>query len=230
MIYWESLNYDMNRASRDFSELKVKSTSIEPIKASTEFLPLRDQLLNARDKVFEENELDYSNKLDYKFDLLYGLELYEILNEKIGFTNRVASSDDIWRYLSVCVIPDVVHARFGLTETRYFKTPRRVWLKTIWWYIHLSWQNSIEETYNILKHNTTDTIVQLVERPYDGYYVDLYRELMYQYHLIEDPSRNIFRRAMKLNTARLITTTPELVVGGIEQYVKDLLKDATNQG
>lgn len=226
MIIWESLNYDVNRALIDFNELKVKEKAVEPIKVIEEYESLREELLKARDKIFDKKGYDYSNKLDYTFDLLYGIKLYSILNELTGFTNRAATNDDVWRYLSIRVIPDIVHSRWGLNDARYFKTPRRIWLKTIWWYIHLSWQGTKQETYEILKDNTTDTIVQLVERPNIGYYVDLYRELMKQYSNIDDSSRKIFRRAMKLNTARLITTSPELIDGGIKQYVRELLNDA----
>lgn len=36
--------------------------------------------------------------------------------------------------------------------------------------------------------------------------------------------RMLFRRVFKLNTARLLTTSPELVEGGIEGYVNELFK------
>ena len=73
-----------------------------------------------------------------------------------------------------------------------------------------------------MKDNTTDTVVQLVERPGIGYHVEMYREIMYQYSFIQDSSREVFRRLLKLNTATILTTTPELVEGGIKKYVQDL--------
>ena len=108
----------------------------------------------------------------------------------------------------------------------FYQTSRRIWLKTIWWYIHLSWQNSIDETYKILIGNTTDTILQLVERPGLGYNVELFREIMKQYANYSDSSRNLFRTVLKLNTAKILTTSPELVDGGIEKYVDSLFKMA----
>ena len=66
--------------------------------------------------------------------------------------------------------------------------------------------------------------MQLVERPGIGYNVEMYRELMKQYNSYSDSSRQLFRRVLKLNTARLLTTSPELVEGGIPQYVEDLFK------
>lgn len=222
MIKWENILYDIGIATRDFNDLEVKTISIEPIKARTDFLPLRQELLEARDIVFEKLELDNSNKLDYNFDLAFGLKLYQIFNEDIGFTNRVASNDDVWRYLSICVIPDIVHSRWELNETHFYQMPRRIWLKTIWWYIHLSWKINEDETYDILKGNTTDTMLQLVERPGIGYYTEMYREIMLQYSSYDDSSRELFRRVLKLNTAKLLTTSPELVEGGIGKYVKNL--------
>lgn len=226
MINWENVIYDIGAATRDFNDLEVKSMSVEPVKARPDFLPLRQELLEARDLVFEKLGLDNSNKLDYSFDLSFGLKLYQILNENIGFTNRVASNDDVWRYLSVCVVPDIVHSRWGLNESHFYQMPRRIWLKTIWWYIHLSWRNEEAETYELLKENTTDTMLQLVERPGIGYYTEMYREIMLQYSYHEDSSRNLFRRVLKLNTAKILTTSPELVEGGIEKYVESLYNSA----
>ncbi|WP_413367299.1 hypothetical protein [Lysinibacillus sp. 3P01SB] len=224
MIRWENINYDIGAATRDFNKLEVKPQSIEPINPKEEFKPLRDQLIQARNLIFEEYNLDGANKLDYHFDLLFGLKLYQILNLEIDFSNRIAANDDVWRYLSICVIPDVVHSRWQLNEDHFYKIPRRIWLKTIWWYINLSWKGNESSTYNILKDNTTDTILQLVERPGIGYYQDLYRAIMDEYAKHEDSSRNLFRQILKLNTARLLTTSPELVDGGIKAYTADLFE------
>lgn len=224
VINWENINYDLNNAKRDFDKLQVLSKEIAPIDVPNEFKELRQKLLKARDDIFKEYQLDGVEKLDYKFDLLFGIRLFEILNENIKFYNRDAMNDDLWRYLSIKVIPDIVHSRWGFNEDHYFKTSRRIWLKTIWWYINLSWTGNIERTYRLLENNTTDTILQLVERPGIGYNVEMYRELMKQYNSYSDSSRQLFRRVLKLNTARLLTTSPELVDGGIPQYVEDLFK------
>ncbi|QYG32276.1 hypothetical protein K0O13_05355 [Mammaliicoccus sciuri] len=224
MINWENIRYDVGRAQMEFDKLEVHASAIEPINPGKDFIELREKLIQGRDEIYEKYDFDNSNKLEYKLDLLYGLQLYKILNEKNGFINRVASNDDVWRYLSIRVIPDIVHSRWGLNEERYYRTPRRIWLKTIWWYIHLSWTGDEEKTYEILKNNTTDTIAQLVERPSIGYHIEMYREIMLQYNNISDSSREIFRSILKLNTARILTTSPELVDGGIKKYVQDLFK------
>ncbi|SFC00206.1 hypothetical protein SAMN04488102_102159 [Alkalibacterium subtropicum] len=224
MINWDAIQYSVTNAERDFDNLKVNTTSMEPIDLSEEFKNIRSLLINSRNKVFEEGEFDYANKLDYKFDLKFGLQLYKVLNEDIGFSLRTASSNDVWRYLSVHVVPDIVHSRWGLNEDHFYKSPRRIWLKTIWWYIHLSWCNNEEQTYLLLENNSTDTILQLVERPGIGYNIAIYREIMKKYSKYTD--RDLFRRILKLNTARLLVISPELMSGGVTLYVEELYKDA----
>lgn len=226
VINWHNLRYEFGAAERDFLKLQVLTTSMEPMSIREEFKGLRVRLIAARDEVFEIHSLDSSEKLGYTFDLSFGLKVYDILNEQIGFTNRVASNDDIWRYLSICIVPDIVHSRWSLNEDRYYKSSRRNWLKTIWWYIHLSWRTNSSITYNILSSNTTDTIQQLVERPGIGYHTELYREIMLQYSYYGNSSRDLFRRVLILNTARLITISPELVEEGVVGYVNDLFEKA----
>lgn len=222
-IDWEK-QYTARKAKQDFEELKIVAKGITPIELSPEWQELRDKLLTIRDEVFEEYDLDRADNLGYDFDIAYGLRCYELLNEKIGFTNRVASGDDIWRHLSIKVIPDVVHARHGMNKEYYYANNRRIWLKSIWWYINLSWCGNVSETLEVIKGKSTDTIMQLVERPGLGYYIDVYRAIMKKYKDYDD--RMLFRRVFKLNTARLLTTSPELVEGGIEGYVDELFKVA----
>lgn len=229
MINWENVRYDISNANKDFDKLVVNINEIEPINPPEEFEYLREQLIEARDSLYDKYNFDNANKLDYQFDVLFGLKLYDILRKDDDFSNRVAANDEIWRFLSIKVIPDIVHARWGMNASHFYQTSRRIWLKTIWWYIHLSWQNSIDETYKILIDNTTDTILQLVERPGLGYNVELFREIMKQYANYNDSSRNLFRTVLKLNTAKILTTSPELVDGEIEKYVDSLFKMAKVQ-
>lgn len=226
MIRWENINYNPQQAYQEFEKIEISSRSFEPIELDANFQDLREKLIEARNEIFEIHDLDNVKRLEYPFDLLYGIEIYKILNESIGFNNRVATSNDVWRYLSVRVIPDVVHSRWGLNEARFFAAPRRIWLKTIWWYIHLSWRGNFKDTYELLRNNTTDTIQSLVERPGLGYYIEVYRELLNQYYQYEDNSRDLFRAVLKLNTAKLLAISPELVEGGIEKYVESLFVSA----
>lgn len=185
----------------------------------------------------------YSKKKDYFFDLFFGIELYKIF-EQFGFNIRMASNDQIWIYLSVKVFPDLVYCRYpgGKVKTnygleyrninveRFYKSKRRIYLKVIWWYIYLSLQKDqngmpdYDKTLDILRNNSTDEIVQIVERSgKTGYRTEVYRGLMrfYANHRnIYDNKR--FRQVMVLNTARTQVVEPELMINGVEAYIEEL--------
>ncbi|MBG9982133.1 hypothetical protein HZY86_03305 [Aerococcaceae bacterium DSM 111020] len=223
MIKWNNLDYSYTSAENDFKLLNITSKSVTPIDQTPEFQALRMKLIQARDEVFENFGLDTADKLDYQFDLSFGLKLYKIFQEDKDFNNRFASSDDIWRFISIKIIPDIVHSRHDLKADYFYKNPRRIWLKRIFWYIHLSWAGDEISTFNRLKNNSTDTIQNLVERPGLGYHVDLYREIMKQYRA-NGHNVDLFRRLMKLNTAREVVFMPEFYQGGLVGYVRDLFE------
>lgn len=218
--------YNINDAITDYELLKTNTKFIEPRDINGYFIELRKKLIKHRDYIFDTFNLDYVNSLDYKFDLHFGLGLYEILQNDKNFSNRVATNNDFWRYLSIRVVPDIVQARWSKngSEDRFYKQNRRIWLKAMYWYIHLSWQGSHDMTLDVLKNNSTDTVVQLVERAGQGYNIGLYREIIKQYAKNDD--RKLFRSVMKLNTAMLINVSPELVDGGITTYVRNLFNKA----
>ena len=165
----------------------------------------------------------------YTTDFSFGIFLYARLKEA-GFTVRDAADDDKWRYLSLCVVPDIVASRWGkYKEIRYYKQSSRIWLKTIWWYIYLSWQNSLDKTVEVIKNNTTDQILQLVDRiGKNGYYVDAYRKIMFYYWKARQKNSSIgeneFRQVMTLHTATCKTIEPDLCEGGADGYAKMLFR------
>lgn len=177
------------------------------------------------------DELNTTNqdipKKGYAFDLLFGLRLYELFQNQ-GLNLRDATDDGFWRYLSIKVAPDLIFHRWGLRPERFWSRGRRIWLKTLWWYIHLSFQGTVDRTHKTLRNNTSDEIVQLVERAGQfGYRVDLYREIMKQYGPIAENSKessSLFRKVMKLNTARCKMIEPQLVTGGLQAYVRELFE------
>lgn len=169
----------------------------------------------------------------YPDDLKFALELYGTLNDKYGMTPGIASDDDVWRYIQMNVVPDVVYDRWAdkgrpgerINEDRFWKNSRRMWLKTLWWYIHLSLQNdSLNDTYEILKNNTADDISQLVERAGSGYRVELYRAVMRRYHAYTGGDPMILRKVLKLNVVRCTTVEPLLFSSGVDGYVESLFR------
>ncbi len=210
-----------------------------------DYIKLRKSVLEVHNQCKKkvENGTIYSNKKDYYLDLFFGIELY-IIFKKFGFNIRMASNDQIWIYLSVKVFPDLVHSRYpgvkikkdggieyrNINIERYYKTRRRIYLKVLWWYIYLSLQKDqdgkfdYERTFDVLKDNSTDEIVQIVERSgKSGYRVEVYRELMKFYSEHRDMYDNKrFRQVMVLNTAKTQIVEPELMSGGVETYVEEL--------
>lgn len=173
-----------------------------------------------------ENEISSGNN-SYQIDLKFGLKMYVTLNEKYGMNTRLAATDGIWRYLSTAVVPDLVAMRYGKDHPdRFWKKPKRLWLRVLWWYIYLSWQGTEKQTFSILKDNSTDEILQLVDRcGHDGYRVELCREMMRKNATLNPAERRkdqLFRKMMVLNTARVQVIEPDLMPGGNAEYVNSL--------
>ena len=210
---WRTI--DRETSQQSFEEF----CSTRQVVCDDEYKDLRNDVWNLFNTSLAEigitkEEISAKNN-SYKVDYIFGLKLYTLLNIKYGMNVRSASTEGVWRYLSVCDHPD-----------RFWKKSKRLWLRVLWWYIYLSWQGSEESTKAILKDNSTDEILQLVDRcGRGGYRVQLYRELMKKYGML-DPSvrrkQQIFRKMMVLNTARVQVIEPELVVGGEAVYVDDL--------
>jgi hypothetical protein len=176
--------------------------------------------------------LDRSSSLHaYELDLELGLELYtKILSFDRGMTLRMAANDSVWRQITLRIVPDIVAIRWPADDDgifpagRFWKQPQRNWFKAIWWYIHLSWQGSRDATLDRLKKGSTDSIMQLVDRAgTSGYRLDFTRALMAR---IGDPvSVEMFRKVLKLHTARMRCLEPTLHPGGIASYVDDLITE-----
>lgn len=198
---------------------------------SSEYRELRDDLCMLFDTVMNdlgisESEISQKNN-SYQLDLHFGIRLYETLNNKYGMNVRLASTAGIWRYISVCVVPDLVEKRYGIDHPdRFWKKPKRLWLRVLWWYIYLSWQGTAQQTINILKDNSTDEILQLVDRcGRGGYRVELYRAIMKkngELDPVERRRKELFRKMMVLNTARVQVVEPALTDRGEEGYVDSL--------
>jgi hypothetical protein len=218
---WENVIYTKAQAKFKFQQIESEPENCAPRQVKAPFDQLRE-IITTEKKTFLKDEMKKINS--YAFDLHIGLLLYRVLKEDYGFTERLAAQDEIWRYLSLEVFPDLVYERFGMNDQRFYKGTRRIWLKSIWWYIHLSWQGTEEDTFNTLKDNSSDELLQLLDRSgTGGYRLELTRELMRQYKKFRDSKvPQLFRRVLKLNTARLNMIEPCLVEGGIESYVTEL--------
>ncbi|WP_158703159.1 hypothetical protein [Pseudomonas chlororaphis] len=160
------------------------------------------------------------------FDVACGLVLYQMLDQA-GFDMRAAADNGVWRFFSVKLLPDLVVKRWRHAPgSRFFSGRSRIWLRAIWWMVHLTWQGSEAKTRGVLATATTDTVVQLVERPgRGGFRVDLTRQ-MFKERSQRNPSQKQFRAIMRLNTARILILEPSLHEGGTLGYVRRLFDDA----
>jgi hypothetical protein len=220
---WENVVYTKAQAKFKFQQLEAEPENCSPGRVKAPFDQLRYLIMNEKKRFL----MDEKKKINsYAFDLNIGLLLYRVLKEDYAFNERLAAQDEIWRYLSLEVFPDLVYQRFGINDQRFYKGTRRIWLKSIWWYIHLSWQGTEEKTFNTLKDYSADELLQLLDRSGSGgYRVELTREMMRQYKVYANRKvPQLYRRVLKLNTARLNIIEPSLVEGGIETYVSDLYK------
>lgn len=225
---WEKMKLSKAEAEKIFNELDVSDLIPKNLKEHERIL--RESLIESINQAWIPLFADNRTPSEYELDLHTGIVIYELLNTEFYFNERLAAQDELWRYFSLLILPDIVHKRVGLNPNRYYKQARRNWLQTIWWYIHLSWQGTKESTLEILEKNTTDTILQLVDRTgINGYRIDFTRALMKEFYqsyndLPSTKRTALFRRVLKLSTARTKLIEPNLVTGGTEAYVKGLFE------
>ena len=216
-------------AERAFNELEGNEPGKYIALQDDGYRKIRKEIYTAFKDIMEElgiSNFEESEKYAYDVDYRFGIKLYTLL-EKYGMNRYIASKDGVWKYLQIKIFPDLVYYRWRYTEDRFYKLNRRLWLKTIWWYAFLAWRESEEYTRKILAGNTTDTVIQLVERTGTyGYRVELYNEILYQKYKYNIKDQDVFRKILSLNTMRVKIIDPYLYSGGIEGYVKDLLIDS----
>ena len=224
------------RPSEGFNQLVLAWDNREVDTCPISYLPLRQKLVEAYESVRAEAESGNSSGSTRVSQVVYrfALHVYRILNEE-GMTVRTASDDGVWRFLSMAVCPDIIYDRWKdkskprlINADRFYLATRRIWLKILWWYVYLCWQGSEEKTAELISTNNANEISQLVERAgTGGYRVDLFREIIQYYDTtitqakrIEE--KNLLSRVLQLNIARSQIIEPDLVPGGVAEYVKQL--------
>ena len=188
-----------------------------------DYLQIRKDLLNIHSTCEELK--------DYKYDLEFGLSLYTYFNSKEWFNENVASNYNFWKYLSIKVVPDIIYKRHGLVASYYYEKNVRIYLSTLWWYIHMSFQGDIVNTKKCLVDFNTDYILQLVERPgREGTYVEVSREIMRRISKLPKDelnkkigNANLFRRVLIQNTAK-VNNFNLILENDVEEYVLNLLQ------
>ena len=227
---WEELN--KQESEECFNNIDFENFSYHDV--DNKYKKLYLELSDKFDDVLEEIEdikksNPKNNKRLYYIDCLFGLALFRTMN-KFGLTYHDANNNDIWRFISIKVIPDIVYERWGDNANRYYGASNRIWLKSIWWYVYISLQfkngkPDYDFTKQMLLEFDTDYILNIVDRSgHDGFRLKLSRLLIRK--LYENkamyPINRFHRKIMILNTARLRVFDPEMYEGGIEGYIDDL--------
>lgn len=226
----------------EFNDLVAHWRNYDPVSDFDEsYNEFRQELL----KTFQETLKETDGRMNYLVDLKVGLKLYSLLPISKKFTVSQANNDDIWRYISVKVMPDITYLRYPnpekaikdaggrLNHKRFYSQTRRIWLKSLWWYIFLSWQGNETKTYNALKNNKTDNINKLIETPGRGYRLLLYRAMIAEYAKYNkngNSSTKEFAAFTKLNNAKCVLVEPALTPGGEQGYAHRLFKELRENG
>ena len=221
----------------EFQDLTDHWKAYDTIENDPDYQNYRSILLDAFKNALVETE----GKLNYLLDLRVGICIYQLMPLGDNFTIIDANDNDIWRYISVKVMPDITYIRYPKPESdiraeggrinhkRFYSATRRIWLKTLWWYIHLSWQGSAEKTFEALKNNATDNINKLIETPGKGYRLNLYRNIIREYSETAPHKAKDFAAITKLNNAKCISVEPELIHGGEREYVRQLVAEVSGK-
>ena len=208
-----------------FQDLEAKWQGLHVDDFDQSYTPLRNKVI----QVYQDSKPNGG----YVVDVNIGLCLYSELCSANGFTNVIANDDDVWRYLSCVVFPDITHLRYPpspadiaaghrINSKRFYAHTRRIWLKTLWWYIHLSWQGNATATKDVLKDLGTDTISYFIERTGKGYRLWLYRELIKAYSGVEKKSSSLFNKIATQNRVNCTTVEPALTQNAEPGYVAQL--------
>lgn len=219
----------------EFDDL-VKHWKANDVSASA-FDPAYEEFRKELVSVFNDTLVETGGKMNYLLDLRVGIKLYQLMPLGKDFTVIQANDDDIWRYISVKVMPDITYLRYPnpekgsirINQKRFYSHTRRIWLKTLWWYIHLSWQGDESKTFEVLRDNGVDNINKLIETPGRGYRIPLFRSMMLEYHKTSPHKVKDFAAFTKLNNAKCVSVEPALTSGGVAVYAQKLLAEVSTK-
>lgn len=226
---WQKMKLKKKKAEAAVADMQAGNLDMPELNAEEK--RLREKLLSAWQDAGEAAK-EETQKYEYRRDLEFALRIYDIFScGEYAMPPRIAADTTVWSYICIRLIPDIVRERWPKEVSwaeRFYKRSTRIYLRTLWWYIYLSWQGDAERTRLALLGNSSDIIVQLVERSgRHGYRPELYRNIMRYFFALEmtDPQyRNAmyFRKVMKLHTARCASIEPEMARDGVGGYVKEL--------
>lgn len=188
-----------------------------------DYTEMRKQFLT----LYENVKSEY--KFGYEFDFEFGIGIYKILRFNYLMYESEASDDDIWRFIQLKVIPDIIMDRWPLREgkinsKRLYSEPQRIYLKILWWYIHILWEKD-EVTTRSFKAKVD--ISQITDRSgYKGIRVEIFKEILHVYSLVEhDKTANLIEKVLMLNASYCTVLEPQLMDKSLNEYVVGLYRE-----
>jgi hypothetical protein len=167
----------------------------------------------------------------YLYDLEFALQMYDYLC-KMGFGIWEAADNGCWAYISIRILPDIVYRRWnGYNEDRFYKRNMRLWMKALWWYVHITESSEnkefdIDATRELLVDNSQDIIYLLLDHVGDGFRDTFYHMLMKKYSQICKSgkikgNREDFFRAVMLQH-QISSTVVDPILADENIYVESL--------
>ena len=148
---------------------------------------LKNLRQNIMDFVKTENLEGLPDNRKTKFDIKLGLKLLEW----IDLSPSVASEPEIWAYLNIILIPDVIKLRWEkedrvINRERYYDKSRN-YLGKLWWGAYLSTKGDDKLFEYIKEHDEFDTFFDRANsRGYSGYINVVYKVFDSQWNDIKD--------------------------------------------
>ena len=183
----------------DLEENKLVPPGVGELVSFEEIIGLRNQIISfAKGFGFPRS----ISKFDDKSKSLFDRELGELLFKSMNITPSVAATLQMWQFLNMKLVPDLVFWRWGAMKEHFYDA-RRNYLGTQWWRYYFF----IEE--NQLYQSLPESIIaDLYERPgtrgFPGHILNIpiwYEQLTNKYNI--DKSRDTFRKALMVYNAEL---------------------------
>lgn len=220
---------NLQQSSEAFERLSQANFIVDESKLSNEYQTIRKELLEIDKKC---SELDTGKK--YNYDVYFAYYEFKLFNSYKWFTKEVSCNYGFWRYISLMVCPEIINKRFPGSEPHFYKKNVRIYYFVLYWFLYLSLiDNDPEKTLGMLLNSNfnTDTYFEIIERPgRQGINVELYREIFKTFSSCKTKTvvntkgenESILRVVLKINSAKLLTTSPNFYDGGIKGYVNML--------
>ena len=194
------------------------------IQLRNDFIDIYEKSKDLYNEYFSDNQ--YNERRDYLLDICFGVLIFNYVEEGSTLSRINILNDVFIYYLQLYIIPEIIYERWGLNEDRFFKRNNRLYLKTLYSYIHHTYQGSTEETLKLLSSRSfnTDAIVQIVERRNDYRIIRLLvKKIATSESLKNYKISEIIRKIMMLENAKRRVVVPMFYKGGYESYIDDIL-------